>query len=416
MVDTNYVSATIANDRLIVSSVPNRRYRLTMYQWLITDEAQTWLKQLSCEEVTPALASRLRKDLPTDRIAPIMEQLELRRRGVRKFSKANEMLFTRLGLEQATDEWIANYKARRFLGKSQVIDICSGIGGDLLSFAKNGLSATGIDRDPASAFFSAFNANQYGNSTSSLCETASELHLREADAWHVDPDRRASGQRSVNPNLHEPSLDQLANWRKVVPNAATKLAPACRLPDDWQNECELEWISRMNECKQLIAWSGNLAKNQGLRTATKIDSTGEASSYSGSPNLPINWSDFIGRYVYEPDSSIVAAHLIGSIANNLGLSQFSATKAYLTADSCVENSLIIAFQVEAIFPFQRKKLGAELQQRGIGSLELKCRGLDVDLPSLRKKLKLKGSKSATLILTPDANNQKKPIVILCKRV
>ena len=387
-----------------------------MHEWLITDEAQAWLEQLSCEEVTPALHAKLRKDLPADRVAPIMEQLELRRRGVQKFTKANRMLFTRLGLEQATDEWIASYKAKRFLGISQVIDICSGIGGDLLSFTKHGLTVTGIDRDPASATFSSYNAKQYGNSATSFCENASELHLQEADAWHADPDRRAGGRRSVNPDLHEPSLDQLANWRKVVPNAAIKLAPACRLPAVWQNECELEWISRTNECKQLVAWSGSLANNPGLRTATKIDSAGDSSSHSGSPDLAINWTETVGNYVYEPDSSILAAHLIGSIADNLGLSQFSATKAYLTSDSYIEDSLISAFQVKAIFPFQRKKLSAELQQRGIGSLELKCRGLDVDLPLLRKSLKLKGTESATLILTPDANNKKKPIVILCNRV
>ena len=42
-------------------------------------------------------------------------------------------------------------------------------------------------------------------------------------------------------------------------NAAIKLAPATKLPPDWIARCELEWISRDRECRQLVAWHGNLA-------------------------------------------------------------------------------------------------------------------------------------------------------------
>ena len=387
-----------------------------MHEWLTTEEAQTLLERLACKKVTPMLAARLRKELPGGRVAPIMEQLELRQRGTRKFSQADRMLFTRTGLEQSTDEWIARYKSKRFLGRKHVVDICSGIGGDLLGLTTQGILATGVDNDPASSTFSDHNAKQYGGRATCLCESASSAHVKEAEAWHADPDRRTGGRRSVNPDFHEPSLEQLANWRSIVPNSAVKLAPACRLPDAWQKECELEWISRSNECKQLVAWSGELTQSHGRRTATKVDQTENAFSFSGMPDLPINWSQTIGEYVYEPDSSIIAAHLIGSIANEFELKQFSATKAYLTSESYINHSLLSAFRIEAIFPFQRKKLSDEFRQRGIGSLEIKCRGLDVDLASLRKQLKLKGSESASLILTPDVNNQKKPIVLLGKRV
>ncbi len=57
------------------------------------------------------------------------------------------MFFTQRGLEQATDEIVAAYKARRFRGREGIYDLCTGVGGDLLALANLG-EATGFDRDP----------------------------------------------------------------------------------------------------------------------------------------------------------------------------------------------------------------------------------------------------------------------------
>jgi hypothetical protein len=46
-----------------------------------------------------------------------------------------------------------------------------------------------------------------------------------------------------------------------------------------------------------------------------------------------------------------------------------------------------------------KGLTKALRQRGIGRLEIKKRGVDVDPAALRTRLKLSGSESATLFLT-----------------
>ena len=69
------------------------------------------------------------------------------------------MYFTPCGLEQATDEKVARYKAARFAGQGLIFDLCSGIGGDLLSLAGAG-TVRGFDRDPISATLA--NANARG--------------------------------------------------------------------------------------------------------------------------------------------------------------------------------------------------------------------------------------------------------------
>lgn len=87
--------------------------------------------------------------------------------------------------------------------------------------------------------------------------------------------------------------------------------------------------------------------------------------------------------------------------------------AYLTGDTAVATPFAACFRVVEEFPHDEKRLKRELAARGIGSLEIKKRGVDVDPAQLRKKLALKGSASATLILTRVAGRH---TALLCERV
>ncbi|HEV2973274.1 MAG TPA: hypothetical protein VGY55_25125, partial [Pirellulales bacterium] len=104
----------------------------TDYRWLVSGDAARWLELASgSAEPTPALAGRLRKDLSAKRTHLVLQQAALRRRAAEKFSLARRMFFSSVGLEQATDERIAQYKVARFPAGAERADLCSGIGGDL---------------------------------------------------------------------------------------------------------------------------------------------------------------------------------------------------------------------------------------------------------------------------------------------
>ena len=51
------------------------------------------------------------------------------------------------------------------------------------------------------------------------------------------------------------------------------------------------------------------------------------------------------------------------------------------------------------FPLDERLLARELAARGIGTLEIKKRGVDIDPAKLRPRLKLRGDASAVLVLT-----------------
>ena len=80
--------------------------------------------------------TRLRRDYATPIAAGIVELLELRQRARAKFAHAARMFFTPEGLEQATGEAIAAYRASRFPVNIAVVDACCGIGSDALALGK----------------------------------------------------------------------------------------------------------------------------------------------------------------------------------------------------------------------------------------------------------------------------------------
>ena len=73
--------------------------------------------------------------------------------------------------------------------------------------------------------------------------------------------------------------------------------------------------------------------------------------------------------------------------------------AYVTSDRLDSTPFARAFRVIERLPIDEKKLSRALATRGIGTLEIKKRGVDIDPATLRRRLKLRGDSSAVLVLT-----------------
>jgi len=87
--------------------------------------------------------------------------------------------------------------------------------------------------------------------------------------------------------------------------------------------------------------------------------------------------------------------------------------AYLTSDTDRTSPFVQSFRIREELPFDVKRLGRALRERGIGTLEIKKRGVDVDPAALRPQLKLTGDGSATLLLTKIAGAR---VALLADRV
>jgi hypothetical protein len=377
-------------------------------QFLTSPATQPWLR-LASGQRNPLAASRLlRKELSADQARLVTRQAELRRLGMQKFSLAEQMLFTKVGFEQATDEAVARYKAKRLPSEVPLVDLCCGIGGDLMALAGRG-PVVGVERDPAVAQFAESNGRLVGDSARVVVAEATQFAVAGFAAWHIDPDRRREGKRTTRVALQDPGPEAIARLLNQCPNGAVKLAPAADVTHDpegsWRG-AELEWISRKRECRQLVAWFGSLAEHAGMQRATvvlnDISDQGpiQAESFEGSGETSTAIAPTIGRYVFEPDAAVLAADLSGALAQRYELQAVSAKAAYLTADVPVITALLATFEVLELLPYHANKLKSWLQERSIGIVEVKKRGVKIDPARVQRELRGDGDDSATVLLCP----------------
>jgi hypothetical protein len=386
------------------------------YRWLISNEAAPWLAKvgndLDGDPPTPALIRTLRTGVGASRASLLLEQVELRAKAREKFSQADQLFFTRKGLEQATDEVLARYKALRFSDCNSIADLCCGIGGDALALACDHL-LTLVDRDAVSLLLATANVERSGGAShDAIAEDVGPHHLAQADAWHIDPDRRPAGKRTSRLEFGDPSVETIDALLEACSQAAIKLAPAAELPEHWQESCEREWIETRGECRQQVAWFGRLADAVGQRTATIIDANGEACSFSGLSGAVVESTEQVAAYVFDPSPSLVAANLVGDLAAALDLRPFVPPSLYLTGDQTVVHPHLQTFAVEENLPLDVRQLRAWLQARGVGRLEIKKRGVDITPEKLRPQLALTGDEERTLILTPIGKRNR---ALVCRR-
>ncbi len=405
------------------------------YDWLTGDAAAGALLAAFALDGRTELQqlSDLRKSLSAERARLIVEQIALRRRAVTKFGPlAAQMFFTPVQLEQATDREIAAYKAERFhrAGEGRLIhDYCCGIGGDLMALAARGL-AVGWELSPIARLLAEQNiaAAAYANigdgeMKGSVREAdVIELTPAAADMWHVDPDRRTDGRRSTTLEQHSPGPETIDRWRSVAPDGAVKLAPASEPPEAWQREGELEWITSQRECRQLVVWFGQLAAAPGRRRATVLlfnhsddaaHGVPSTASFIGDPGESCLATDQPQRFLYDPDPAIIAAHLLGAIANHYGLCSLGAGGAYLTGREELANPLLSGFEVEESLPLRTVAVAQWLAARQVGRVEVKKRGVAIDPEKFRRDLKLRGDNEATIILTRAGKRQ---LAIIARRL
>jgi SAM-dependent methyltransferase len=385
------------------------------YRWLVSDDGRRWIAQAAADpEPLVAQASRLRQQLSAQRTHLVLEQVELRERAREKFGDlAERMFFTRVGLEQATDQFVARYKAQRFPAAEPVADLCCGIGGDLLALTAQG-PTVGVDLDPITALLAEANLGAVEDERAHARESSvrvadvANVDLAPFAAWHLDPDRRPQGRRTTQVDYYEPPRPVIQTMLAASTDAALKLAPAAEVPDAWAGAAELEWISRGGQCRQLVAWFGRLAEAVGKRRATIVASQADrplvVRTLLGTEDERPPVAGAIGRYVFDPDPAVLASKLVGALAAEHRLAALGPSVAYLTGDVAVQDPALACFEVTDVLPFDLKRLKHLLRSRGIGPLEIKKRAVRHEPEQLRRQLALRGDRPAVLLLAPFAGH------------
>lgn len=375
--------------------------------FLLSPAGAAVLDELAAEPLTPdshlAIAERLRARLAPGLANAALELALLRRKAEAKFSRAGRMFFTRDGLEQATAEPLAQYRARRYAeaGASLVADMGCGIGGDALALAGAGATVMAIDREWAHAAMTAANAAIYDLRDAVLPVQAdlTELSPPAVDAFFFDPARRTTGgprqaprRRLHSVNEYRPPLSLIDEWRPRVPRGAVKVSPAidyAELPAG----VEAEFVSFNGEVREGVLWYGDL--RSAARRATLLPG-GHTLTDREPERLELGPPR---RFLYEPDGAVIRAHLVSQLAHRINASRLDPAIAYLAADEAIATPFARAYAIEDHFPFQLKRLRSYLRERDIGAVTIKKRGSPLDPDTLRQALRLRGESQCTIFLT-----------------
>jgi hypothetical protein len=331
-------------------------------------------------------------------VAAVLEQARLRARASAKFGDfADRMLFTPAGLEQATRLRVAALHAGRYTqaGIDVVADLGCGIGADAMAFAALDLGVVAVERDELTAAVASYNLAPFPAARVEL-GAAEAADLAGVGGVWLDPARRDGATRLADPGDWSPSLDWAFDLATRMP-AGIKLGPGLDrdlLPDG----LEAQWISVDREVVELVLWSGTLARDGIRRAALVLSSTG-ASELTAPADADDAEVGELADYLVEPDGAVIRARLIGDLARRLDGRMLDPTIAWITTPDAPATPFGQCFRVVERFPLDLKLLKRELRARGIGTLEIKKRGVDIDPAQFRTRLGLSGTASATLVLT-----------------
>ncbi|MDO4571662.1 MAG: hypothetical protein Q4D38_14870 [Planctomycetia bacterium] len=317
-----------------------------------------------------------------------------------KFPSAEKMYFTRVGLEQSTDFYIAQYKAKKFPKDLPTADVCCGIGGDLCALAKRG-TTVGIDCSPSMGIVARLNLSVCVPEKKEACVRVSSaedfLHSRESDEFpcvHIDPDRRAQGGRTIRAEFFQPELSTVDELLRDRHLAVVKLAPGTVLPPHWSERATtIEWVGRGRECRQQLVWFASEYLPCGERRKATIVNSSEnvrECSFLGEPYQNIQTSERFGSYMYDMESTIFAAKLEGAMAQHYQLCAISEESLFFTSDELVDGSegLLHTFETIDVLPLDRKRLSQAVCALGWGEVEVKKRGRTPPPEEVHKWLKL----------------------------
>ena len=346
--------------------------------------------------------TRLRRQADPEQADAAWEMSDLRQRGIQKFGPdAAQMYFVREALEQASGWGAANYHAARFVqaGITTVADLCGGIGGDALAFARAGLNVTLYERDPIRALFAAENAVVCGQSECVTVRLAdATMSQIEAEAAWFDPARRTDNRRVSDPDDYAPPLLWLAALQEQgIAHVGVKLSPAIDHALAARYGAELEFLSERGECKEALLWLGRLKSGDALRATLLTEKS--AISLAGAEDRPTaSAMPAVGRYLYEPDPGVIRAHLVGTLAGQIQAATLDPQIAYLVGNMLHATPFATAYEILERFPFSKKRLQDALTTRQVGRVIIKKRGFPIEPDQLRRQLKLRGPQEVTAIL------------------
>lgn len=277
-----------------------------------------------------------------------------------------------------------------------VADVTCSVGTELPHLAGRFGTVLGGDLDPSRLAMARHNMTDAGRVALVRADAVRPVFAPGAvDVVVADPARRTARGRIRDPKDLLPPLPDLLEAHRGSA-VAVKCAPGIDY-GEWEGQVDV--VSVDGGVKEACLYTPELAAHE-RRAVVFRDGRRRVLTSDDQESEEVGP---VGRYILDPDGAVVRAGLVRQYAAALGWWRVDPHIAYLSGDS-LEKGTAGAFLpgqrvFEVIEEVQLKKLRPALAALDCGRLEILVRGVDVDPDQLRRKMKLKGGRELTVVLT-----------------
>ncbi len=326
-----------------------------------------------------------------------------------------------LNMEQCSSEMTAQYKAEIVDGGENVTDLTAGFGVDAAILGKKFDYLTYVDQNETLCKIASNNLPLLGvKDFQVVCGKAEEVlqKLPHHSLIFIDPARRdANGGKVISIADCTPNVALMQE--RLMEHADTVMVKLSPMLDVVNMERELRQISEIhvvsvdNECKELLVKMQHNCLSVRIY-CVNLFSSGDKDVFTFTRDeekvAECKYTTEMGKYIYEPNASIMKAGCYKTLASRLGLVKLHPNSHLYTSfvDEPVKNFPGRCFKVESSSTLNKKFIKTVFG--GIEKANLTVRNFPMSVAELRNKLKLREGGDLYLFATTMADEKKVLII------
>lgn len=327
-----------------------------------------------------------------------------------------------ISLEQSSSEYTARYKAGLTEGKS-FADITGGMGIDFYFISKKFKQTVYVEQQAELAYIANHNFNNLGIKDYEIRNEDGIEYLKSmspVDVLYIDPARRSNtGKKVFRIEDCTPDIIELENLlEQKSKRTMIKLSPMLDISlalKSLRNISDIHIISHRNEVKELVFIKDNINKATETRlhcVNIKKDKTDIFSFTKEEEQACISHVSQLGKYLYEPNASIMKAGAYKSITHIFPVNKLHVNSHLYTSDTLITDFQGRSFIIENVCSFNKNEIRQCLS--GIKQANISTRNFPLNPQELKKKLKINDGGNLYIFATTLADERK--VLIVCKKI
>ena len=321
-----------------------------------------------------------------------------------------------LSIEQASSEATANYKASLIPdGNSTFADLTGGMGVDFAFLSQRFAQSVYVEQNRELCETAGHNFEVLGLQNVATENSTSEAYLEKmlaVDVIYLDPSRRDdTGKKVVRIEDCSPDVtkiqDLLLAKAKIVLIKFSPMLDISLAIKSLKNVSEIHVVSVENECKELLFLLSS-EKDRTRYIAVNLNKNGKIEKFyfthEEEQNAEISFAGTIGKYLYEPNASILKAGGFKSVAQQFDIQKLHVNSHLYTSDRLISNFPGRVFEVTTWFIPNKKNIKSFVSETKKANISV--RNFPMSVAEIRQKTEIKEGGDVYLFATTVGNGTK----------